>query len=291
MNALSKSKIVSMMGALGLLVAAAGCSDSNVKVVKNGTFNGQQDITIGAVMKERFDGGKWSSSKEGGRIIVTFKGKISKDTHDLAMAICKAHHWFDAEALASDYVLKRNYPDLYLEYQQKLKKMGYAQAKQKLEKLGKEADQLLDHNINYDKSTPEKIRKNIENGKVKIKEFEDKLKQASSKSSKSFCNRELKDWKRFLEENKKYLPVAIKYHPLYKQIDELRDKLNEMGPTVMEEIIQKHFWVVGSETTFKWIVYPDKETFELISGYNKSWKEFNITVQPVMAVLFAREVN
>ncbi|MBN2640933.1 MAG: hypothetical protein JXR78_04730 [Victivallales bacterium] len=80
----TKSKIVSLIGAISLL-AAGGCSDANVEVVKNGFFSNYKEATIGTILQERFDDCKWSSSKESARTIVTFTGKISKATHDLAM--------------------------------------------------------------------------------------------------------------------------------------------------------------------------------------------------------------
>eukprot|EP00828_Plagiopyla_frontata_P012145 TRINITY_DN16866_c0_g1_i1.p2 TRINITY_DN16866_c0_g1~~TRINITY_DN16866_c0_g1_i1.p2 ORF type:complete len:171 (-),score=32.14 TRINITY_DN16866_c0_g1_i1:22-534(-) len=80
----TKSRIVSFIGAIGLL-AAGGCSDANVELVKNGCFDNYKEATIGTILQERFDDCKWTSTKESGRTIVTFTGKISKATHDLAM--------------------------------------------------------------------------------------------------------------------------------------------------------------------------------------------------------------
>eukprot|EP00831_Metopus_contortus_P018444 TRINITY_DN1786_c0_g1_i12.p2 TRINITY_DN1786_c0_g1~~TRINITY_DN1786_c0_g1_i12.p2 ORF type:complete len:254 (+),score=27.45 TRINITY_DN1786_c0_g1_i12:3017-3778(+) len=77
-------KTVAIFMSLGLL-AAGGCSDANVELVKNGCFDNYKEATIGTILQERFDDCKWTSTKESGRTIVTFTGKISKATHDLAM--------------------------------------------------------------------------------------------------------------------------------------------------------------------------------------------------------------
>jgi len=63
----------------------SGCS-SDVSLVKNGTMNGFEKITIGKAFEASFDDPKWETfeGKKGERV-VQFTGTISKDLHDAAM--------------------------------------------------------------------------------------------------------------------------------------------------------------------------------------------------------------
>jgi len=84
LNVVAKFKALMLSGCSVLLLAAAGC-DNSVDTVKNGCMEGRQDITVGAIMEQRFSAGTWVSKEESGRKIVYFQGKIRKETHDLAV--------------------------------------------------------------------------------------------------------------------------------------------------------------------------------------------------------------
>ncbi|GAB7023804.1 hypothetical protein [Salidesulfovibrio brasiliensis] len=63
-----------------LLVLVAGCTGSDIDVVKNGVMRGYQTTTVGAAFDASFDNPQWSEFEgEKGERVVEFTGKIRKD--------------------------------------------------------------------------------------------------------------------------------------------------------------------------------------------------------------------
>jgi hypothetical protein len=77
---MKKLLVIVFLFAFGLL---AGCGNSDVSLVKDGTMNGYETTTIGKAFEASFDDTKWEGfeSKKGERV-VQFTGKISKDLHN-----------------------------------------------------------------------------------------------------------------------------------------------------------------------------------------------------------------
>ncbi len=69
---------------VALLVLTAGCfSNSDVELVKNGSFTGYPTTTVGKILDSNFEKIKWSSSQTAiGETIVRFDGRISPKLHE-----------------------------------------------------------------------------------------------------------------------------------------------------------------------------------------------------------------
>lgn len=67
-----------------LLVLTAGCfSNSDVELVKNGSFTGYPSTTVGKILDSNFEKIKWSSSQTAiGETVVRFEGRISPKLHE-----------------------------------------------------------------------------------------------------------------------------------------------------------------------------------------------------------------
>ena len=68
---------------VALLVLTAGCfSNSDVELVKNGSFAGYPSTTVGKILDSNFEKIKWSSSQTAiGETVVRFDGRISPNLH------------------------------------------------------------------------------------------------------------------------------------------------------------------------------------------------------------------
>lgn len=72
---------------LVLVCLMAGCTQSDVDIVKEGIMNGYQTLTVGAAFDAAFDNPKWSAFKgKKGERVVEFTGTISKSLHDTAVS-------------------------------------------------------------------------------------------------------------------------------------------------------------------------------------------------------------
>lgn len=69
---------------VALLVLTAGCfSNSDVELVKNGSFAGYPSTTVGKILDSNFEKIKWSSSQTAiGETVVRFEGRISPKLHE-----------------------------------------------------------------------------------------------------------------------------------------------------------------------------------------------------------------
>jgi len=67
---------------LCLIIGLAGCVDSSVSVVKDGTIAGYEGTTVGQAFEGTFTSPKWESTTSGkGYTTVCFTGVISQQTH------------------------------------------------------------------------------------------------------------------------------------------------------------------------------------------------------------------
>jgi hypothetical protein len=279
-------KMVAIFMSLGLL-AAGGCSDANVELVKNGCFDSHKEVTIGTILQERFDDCKWSSGNESGRTVVTFTGKISKATHDLAAKLRENDQWYNVELFVDSNNMENSYPEIFSSYKQRLKNMGYLEKKKEQKKIREEQNQLCRGVISPVDSVSS-IKEKIESEKETLKELKIQFESSQNPSEKVKLQEDINRRSKSIEEEKERLTIAIKDYQLQEQYIALRDQIKEMKLTAMNETFQLMFWTTSSGVELKWIIYPDGKTFEIEGIANNSWSNFRLKWGQILKVLFAK---
>ncbi len=237
-----------------LSVLTAGCfSSSDVELVKNGSFSGYPNTTIGKILDSSFEKAKWSSSQTTiGETIVRFDGRISDKLHEKMDA--KLYQFL--LRLAHGGILN---PESIKE---KLwqRSMVLGRLPQMLSDINgmdlygsiKEKYSRIDDCQKLSAATPDTVwRPNgIENTKREL----EKIRELYARTGSPYDKEELDKQERF------WAKIEVTFTPEWNaKAEECVKKFD----SVIKDAINTHYWKTGTQVFLEWKILNDKSGFSL----------------------------
>lgn len=207
------------------ILGIQGCGDSNVSRIKESTFTDFPNTTIGEAFGATFDSPQWAEEKGNkGTNYVVFTGKVSRNMHDRLLKVWLPAKYHGEEQLTSPDSLANALGGLDFYVGERLPKDYY----KPLVVSYSEADFAMRWAID----------------------------EARTRYSKALHNGEIAPDVRF-DQTKECITWKAEYK-------EMNEKFTEQFRKELFSALEKHFWPVGEEVSFKWAISADGTRFDLV---------------------------
>ena len=211
------------------ILGIQGCGDSNVSRIKESTFTDFPNTTIGEAFGATFDSPQWAGEKGNkGTNYVVFTGKVSRKMHDRLLKVWLPAKYHDEQTLNSSDSLAECLKNIYIIVGGRLPEGYY---KPLLDSYWEALSEK-----SYDKLLAQ-FAQDIRDGKVDGK-------------GKPIFESDVKNTKEYLEHT--------------KERKKIKDEFALQFQKELFSALEKHFWPVGEEVSFKWAISADGTRFDLV---------------------------